>query len=111
MLMGLSIVSKQLVTTGMSKTILRFLDFDGLFHLFSRCRKSEYRESDGIVALTLNVNYDQLSTNAQRQKLTDALNVIVGNNTNVRTHLESIRPLPGENATEVTSVLLFFRPI
>lgn len=64
-------------------------------------RRSEYRESDGIVALTLNVSYDQLSTNAQRQKLIDALNVVIGNNTNVRSHLESIRPHPDEATTEV----------
>lgn len=64
-------------------------------------RRSEYRESDGIVALILNVNYDQLSTTSQRQKLIDALNFVCGNNTNVRTHLESVRPLPGDNSTEV----------
>lgn len=64
-------------------------------------RRSDYRESDGIVALTLNVSYDQLSTTSQRQKLIDALNVLCGNNTNVRTHLESVRPLPGDNCTEV----------
>ena len=68
-------------------------------------RHSEHRESDGIVALMLNVKYDHLSTNAQRQKLIDALNVIVGNNTNVRTHIEAVRPLPGDTTTEVSLML------
>uniref|UniRef100_A0A0N5AFT9 Nup54 domain-containing protein n=1 Tax=Syphacia muris TaxID=451379 RepID=A0A0N5AFT9_9BILA len=77
-------------------------DINGPFYCFKAIgynRRSEYRESDGIVALTLDVNYDQFSTNAQRQKLIDALNVIVGNKPNIKTHIESIRPL--DNATEI----------
>lgn len=77
---------------------------DGPFHRFKAIgynRRSEYSDSDGIVALTLAVAYEQLATSAQRQKLIDALNIILGNNTNVRAHIESIRPLPGANTTEI----------
>lgn len=63
-------------------------------------RRSDYCDSDGIVALTMGVNYEQLSTAAQRQKFIDAMNVVLGNNTNVRAHIELIRPLP-DNQTEV----------
>uniref|UniRef100_A0A183D702 Conjugal transfer protein TraE n=1 Tax=Gongylonema pulchrum TaxID=637853 RepID=A0A183D702_9BILA len=52
----------------------------------------------------LGVNYEQLSSVAQRQKFLDTMNVILGNNTNVRAHIELIRPLP-ENQTEAS---LFF---
>ncbi|VDN01417.1 unnamed protein product [Thelazia callipaeda] len=63
-------------------------------------RRSDYADIDGIVALTLGINYEQLSTVAQRQKFIDSMNIVLGNNTNVRCHIELIRPLP-DNQTEV----------
>lgn len=64
-------------------------------------RRSDYCDSDGIVALTLGINYEQLSRATQRQKFIDSMNLILGNNTNVRAHIELIRPLP-DNQTEVS---------
>uniref|UniRef100_A0A914RRD1 Nucleoporin Nup54 alpha-helical domain-containing protein n=1 Tax=Parascaris equorum TaxID=6256 RepID=A0A914RRD1_PAREQ len=55
----------------------------------------------------MSVPYEQLSPPPQRQKLIDALNVIIGNNTNVRARLEAIRPLPGDTSSEVTLFLSF----
>uniref|UniRef100_A0A0M3I0S2 Nup54 domain-containing protein n=2 Tax=Ascaris TaxID=6251 RepID=A0A0M3I0S2_ASCLU len=77
---------------------------DGPFHRFKAVgynRRSEYRDSDGIVSVMMSVPYEQLSPPPQRQKLVDALNMIIGNNTNVRARLEAIRPLPGDTSSEV----------
>lgn len=71
-------------------------------------RRSEYRDSDGIVSVMMSVPYEQLSPPPQRQKLVDALNMIIGNNTNVRARLEAIRPLPGDTSSEVASFLSCF---
>ncbi|KHN76199.1 Nuclear pore complex protein Nup54 [Toxocara canis] len=79
-------------------------NLDGPFHRFKAVgynRRSEYQDSDGIVSIMMSVGYDQLSSSTQRQKLIDALNVILGNNTNVRARLEAIRPMPGDTSTEV----------
>lgn len=57
-----------------------------------------------MVVLTLSVPYEQI-TDGVRQKLVDALNVILGNNINLRAHLEHVRTLPGNN-TEVSSKLI-----
>uniref|UniRef100_A0A8R1Y4D3 Nup54 domain-containing protein n=1 Tax=Onchocerca volvulus TaxID=6282 RepID=A0A8R1Y4D3_ONCVO len=70
------------------------------FKAIGYSRRSDYCDSDGIVALTLGINYEQLSNATQRQKFIDSMNVILGNNTNVRAHIELIRPLP-DNQTEV----------
>ncbi|EFO23961.1 hypothetical protein LOAG_04523 [Loa loa] len=70
------------------------------FKAIGYSRRSDYCDSDGIVALTLGINYEQLSTVTQRQKFIDSMNLILGNNTNVRAHIELIRPLP-DNQTEV----------
>uniref|UniRef100_A0A915PM80 Nucleoporin Nup54 alpha-helical domain-containing protein n=1 Tax=Setaria digitata TaxID=48799 RepID=A0A915PM80_9BILA len=70
------------------------------FKAIGYSRRTDYCDSDGIVALTLGINYEQISKAAQRQKFIDSMNVILGNNTNVRAHIELIRPLP-DNQTEV----------
>ncbi|VDK83412.1 unnamed protein product [Litomosoides sigmodontis] len=70
------------------------------FKAIGYSRRSDYCDSDGIVALTLGINYEQLSNAVQRQKFIDSMNLILGNNTNVRAHIELIRPLP-DNQTEV----------
>ncbi|VDK51949.1 unnamed protein product [Anisakis simplex] len=79
-------------------------NIDGPFHRFKAVgynRRSEYEDSDGIVSIMMCVPFDQLSSSTQRQKLIDALNVILGNNTNVRARLEAIRPMPDNTTTEV----------
>ncbi|KAL4003312.1 Nucleoporin complex subunit 54 family protein [Acanthocheilonema viteae] len=70
------------------------------FKAIGYSRRSDYCDSDGIVALTLGINYEQLSSATQRQKFIDTMNLILGNNTNVRAHIELIRPLPN-NQTEI----------
>ncbi|VDN55228.1 unnamed protein product [Dracunculus medinensis] len=92
------------VGKGYYKTDLPPLEFkvDGPFYLYKAVvynRNSDYKESDGMVVLTLSVPYEQI-TDGVRQKLVDALNVILGNNINLRAHLEHVRTLPGNN-TEV----------
>ncbi|CAG9532830.1 unnamed protein product [Cercopithifilaria johnstoni] len=74
-----------------------------LFKAIGYSRRSDYSDSDGIVALTLGINYEQLSKATQRQKFIDSMNLILGNNTNVRAHIELIRPLPDDQ----TEVLLY----
>lgn len=69
-------------------------------------RRTEYQDSDGIVALILNVNINQFSSATQRQKFTDALNVILGNDINVRAYIELFKPLP-DDKTEVSHLVVW----
>ncbi|KJH45975.1 hypothetical protein DICVIV_07983 [Dictyocaulus viviparus] len=76
---------------------------DGPFHRIKAIgynRTSEYTDSDGIVALIIKAPFSECHTSEQKQRVVDALFVILGSKPSIHAHIESVRALP-DNCTEL----------
>uniref|UniRef100_A0A0N5C406 Nup54 domain-containing protein n=1 Tax=Strongyloides papillosus TaxID=174720 RepID=A0A0N5C406_STREA len=72
---------------------------EGLFYRLKSVgynRQSNYKDGDGIVGMVMKTSISNVATKEQRQKIVDALFVILGSKPTVHAHLENVRPLTDE---------------
>ncbi|CEF64643.1 Nucleoporin p54 [Strongyloides ratti] len=56
-------------------------------------RQSNYKDADGIVGMVMKTSPSNVATKEQRQKVIDALFVILGSKPTVHAHVENVKPL------------------